>query len=252
MEVFSINESIGLRIGNLLSIIISSYGIILLIISIWYFIMKNVTFSDWMNYEIFKTLISNFCFYLFKIICVMYSLFWYIFISNYLGLIPSSKVITSEVLNNLILALAIWLLCLIIGINLYKLLLYKHFIPSSIPLLIIPLMAIIELISFTSRLISLTIRLTANMIGSLIMLKLIGSLSYLLLNVYILPIISLMTIIYILEISICAIQAYVFCLLSSYILHLLFLPHIILILSNSLSTSIKYHINMLIRTIPEL
>ncbi len=76
-------------------------------------------------------------------------------------------------------------------------------------------MAIIELISFTSRLISLTIRLTANMIGSLIMLKLIGSLSYLLLNVYILPIISLMTIIYILEISICAIQAYVFCLLSS-------------------------------------
>jgi len=66
-----------------------------------------------------------------------------------------------------------------------------------------------------SRLISLTIRLTANMIGSLIMLKLIGSLVLFILSYNVIRMLLLMVGIYVLEIAICMIQAYVFSLLTS-------------------------------------
>ncbi len=86
---------------------------------------------------------------------------------------------------------------------------------SSVRSLILRLMLLVELISFSSRLISLTIRLTANMIGSLIMLKLIGSLVLFILSINVVRMVLLMVGIYVLEIAICVIQAYVFSLLTS-------------------------------------
>lgn len=150
-----------------------------------------------------------------KLIGIIIGIFSYVLASNYLGMIRCSNVITSEALNNLVLSLGVWLSCILIGVYLYKYKIYKLFIRSNIPVALLRLMFLIELISFTSRLISLTIRLTANMIGGKVMLKLIGSLCLFMLNTWILPIICLMSMILVLEIAICLIQAYVFSMLSS-------------------------------------
>lgn len=101
------------------------------------------------------------------------------------------------------------------GITLYKLRIYKLFIRSNILWGLIGLMLVMELISFVNRLISLTIRLTANMIGGKVMLKLMGGLCLFLLNGLLIGVLLLMSMILVMEIAICLIQAYVFSLLSS-------------------------------------
>lgn len=218
MEEFKVNESFSMELLDNEIYTLTEYVLIMLVILnmvSFELVMIGYSYLRYFYIGIYNILISSLGFIGSKLVVIINSIFIYIFIGNYMGLIPGSNVLTSEVSNNLVLSLSVWLTCIIIGINLYKGSIYKLFMRSSVRSLILRLMLLVELISFSSRLISLTIRLTANMIGSLIMLKLIGSLVLFILSINVVRMVLLMVGIYVLEIAICVIQAYVFSLLTS-------------------------------------
>jgi len=218
MEEFKVNESFSMELLDNEIYTLTEYVLIMLVIlNIVSFelVMIGYSYLRYFYIGIYNILISSLGYIGSKVVVIINSIFIYIFIGNYMGLIPGSNVLTSEVSNNLVLSLSVWLTCIIIGIDLYKGNIYKLFMRSSVRSLILRLMLLVELISFSSRLISLTIRLTANMIGSLIMLKLIGSLVLFILSINVVRMVLLMVGIYVLEIAICVIQAYVFSLLTS-------------------------------------
>ncbi len=157
----------------------------------------------------------------------------YICVSNIIGLLPLTLVLTLDILMNWIISITI--LCYITRICIRqnkKNSIYIIYVPN-IPYLLIIMMGIIECISYISRCISLTIRLSANILGSLVMVKLISCMLWLLLvNLYLILsfnsftsfIFSIMASVYILELFVCFIQSFIFSLLSSvYLLDTIYL-----------------------------
>lgn len=157
------------------------------------------------------------------------SLLFFILINNLLGLIPYSFTTTSHLIINLSMSYIIILGITLIGLMKHKINFIKVFIPKGLPKVILPLIFIIELISYLSRVISLSVRLTANMLSGHILLILITSYSYLFLtyfpSLFILPIFILLPFL-ILELAIAFIQSYVFAVLTaSYIDDMVYLNH---------------------------
>lgn len=162
-----------------------------------------------------------------KYVPMIWSLLMIIGINNELGLIPYSYTITSQFIVTMTLSLTIWIGVTIIGIRKEKLNFIKLFIPSGLPIFMIPLIMIIEIISYISRIISLSVRLAANMISGHTILKIVSSFgiksnSILLISLDIL----LLTLIIFLELGVGLIQALVFTLLTiSYLKDVLHMDH---------------------------
>lgn len=147
-------------------------------------------------------------------------LFFLILIFNLLGLIPNSWTISSWFIIIFFIALAYF-----ININIMLLLnngwrIFAHFLPSGTPLIISPFLFLVENISYFSRVISLSVRLFANMLSGHALLKILISFSWSLLlklqlSLYFLAVLIwvAITIILILECLIACLQAYVFGLL---------------------------------------
>jgi ATP synthase subunit 6 len=154
-----------------------------------------------------------------KFIPFIFYLFIFILINNLIGIIPYSFTTTSHFIITTTMSLSIIIGITIIGIYKHSIKFLNLFIPSGLTIkAIIPLIFIIEIISYLSRIVSLSVRLSTNMISGHILLHLIASFGILLpLLFYFIPIISLFPF-FILEIGVCVIQAYVFTLLTiSYI-----------------------------------
>lgn len=154
-----------------------------------------------------------------KYLPMIFYLFMFILINNLLGIIPYSFTTTSHFIITLTMSLSIIIAITLIGFYKHSIKFFTLFIPSGLNIkLIIPLIFIIELISYLSRIVSLSVRLTTNMISGHILLHLISSFGILLpLFFSFIPIVLLFPF-YILEIGVCIIQAYVFTLLTlSYI-----------------------------------
>ena len=142
--------------------------------------------------------------------------FFYILFMNLLGLIPYSFTITSQIIITLFWSTIIMIAVIFIGFYKHKLNFFYLFIPSGVPFILIPFIFIIELISYLSRVFSLSIRLSANMIAGHVLIYIITlfgiKLSILLKLTIVIPI--LMTIL-LLEIGVSVIQAYVFTILMT-------------------------------------
>ena len=106
-------------------------------------------------------------------ISIYYFLFLFIFICNILGMIPFSITITSHLILTLSYALSFFIAINIIGILYQGEKWFGLFLPSGVPLFIIPVLFIIELISYVARVISLSVRLFANMLSGHILLKIL-------------------------------------------------------------------------------
>jgi len=139
-----------------------------------------------------------------------------IFSCNLFGLLPYSQTLTAQLLFTLILSLlslfTIWLHSFYAN----KIIMLNHFLPSGSPLIITPFIIIIELISNISRIVSLSVRLFANMTSGHALLKILASFGLIavglvsfwkLLVVFPLLIIFVITII---ELLIAFLQTYVF------------------------------------------
>jgi F-type H+-transporting ATPase subunit a len=101
----------------------------------------------------------------------VFTLFIFIFMCNMLGMIPGAFTVTSHIIVTAALAAVVFLTVLIIGFAKNGLRFLKLFVPSGVPVLILPLVVAIEIISFLSRPVSHSVRLFANMLAGHITLK---------------------------------------------------------------------------------
>ncbi len=104
----------------------------------------------------------------------IFSLFMFVLFCNMLGMIPYSFTVTSHIIVTFILASFIFVGVTIIGFVKHGLSYLKLFVPSGVPIILLPLIVVIEIISYLSRPISLSVRLFANMMAGHTMLKVFG------------------------------------------------------------------------------
>jgi F-type H+-transporting ATPase subunit a len=111
-----------------------------------------------------------------KFFPLIFSTFLFIFMCNALGLTPYSFTSTSQIVVNFALAMIAFLTITIYAIIRNGFFGFLHmFLPSGVPVLIAPLIFILELISFLIRPITLSVRLFANMVAGHVLLKVIAS-----------------------------------------------------------------------------
>jgi F-type H+-transporting ATPase subunit a len=102
---------------------------------------------------------------------LVFSLFSFVLVANMLGMFPYFFTVTSHVVVTV--AMALFVVCLVVVVGIYKhgLGWFKLFVPSGVPIAILPFISLIEIISFLSRPISLGLRLFGNMLAGHIVLK---------------------------------------------------------------------------------
>ena len=151
----------------------------------------------------------------------VFSLFMFILFANLIGLFPYFFTVTSHLIITAAMALAVILLVIGYGIWNHKLRFFRIFVPSGLPLALLPFIVPIEVLSFVSRPISLSMRLFANMLGGHITLKVLagfvatlGSAGALGVLGAILPLFATVAVTA-LEVLVAVLQAYVFAILTS-------------------------------------
>jgi F-type H+-transporting ATPase subunit a len=156
-----------------------------------------------------------------KFFPLIFTLFMFICVSNLVGVIPYTFTLSSHIIVTATLALLVFFTVLIYGFYKNGLKFFKIFVPSGIPIFILPLVVFIEVFSFFLRPVSHSVRLFANMLAGHIALKVFAGFVALLgvsLGALgwvggVLPL-ALTVAIYALEILVAFLQAYVFAILT--------------------------------------
>jgi F-type H+-transporting ATPase subunit a len=141
------------------------------------------------------------------------TLFLFILFCNVLGLIPYSFTVTSHIIVTLALALVVFVGATLIGFWNHGFKYLKLFVPSGVPALLLPLVVIIEIVSYFIRPLSLSIRLFANMMAGHMMLKVMAGFVVMLGYFGFLPLLAMVGLTG-LELLVAVLQAYVFALLT--------------------------------------
>lgn len=175
------------------------------IIFIWY-LFTNFIFNE------FKILIN----YSFSNIIIFVRLLIFIFFNNFIGLFPYIFTASRHIRFCFSLSLRIWIRLILFRIFNYLNILLTHLTPIGTPFILIPFIVIIESIRLIIRPLTLSIRLTANIIAGHLLLTLLGSSGINISNPAIfLTLIFTQILLYSLEIAVSLIQAYVFSILST-------------------------------------
>jgi len=143
----------------------------------------------------------------------IFTLFTFILFGNLLGMLPYSFTFTSHIIVTFALAMFIFLFITLIGIFMHGFKFFSLFVPKGVPMLMLPLMIPIEIISYLSRPISLSVRLFANMMAGHTMLKIFAGFVFSLGIFGIAPLIIDVALTA-LEVLIAILQAYVFTILT--------------------------------------
>ena len=101
----------------------------------------------------------------------IFSLFAFILFANLLGMLPFAFTVTSHIIVTFALAMVVFIGVTIIGFARHGLHFLKLFVPSGVPAALLPLLVVIEVISYFVRPVSLSVRLFANMLAGHTMLK---------------------------------------------------------------------------------
>ena len=104
----------------------------------------------------------------------IFSLFVFVLFCNMIGMLPYSFTVTSHIIVTLAFAMFIFIGVTILGFVIHGFKYLKIFVPSGVPIVLLPIIMIIEIISYLSRPISLSVRLFANMMAGHTMLKVFG------------------------------------------------------------------------------
>ena len=154
----------------------------------------------------------------------IYSLFCFILFANLISNVPYSFAVTTSVIVCLGLSFTIWVGVTLLGLYIHRTHFFAYFIPSGTPLALVPLLVLIELVSYIARAGSLGIRLFANIMAGHSLLKILSTFLYqmfsssLIFAVLTLVPFSIFIALIGLELAVSFIQSFVFCLLvSSYI-----------------------------------
>lgn len=151
----------------------------------------------------------------------IYSLFFFIIIANLTGNVPYNYTITTSIVVSLGLSLTIFIGVTILALSIHKVRFFSFFIPGGCPLALVPLLVLIELISYFARAVSLGVRLFSNMLAGHTLVKILSTFLFKLFSsgivvaVFTLIPFALFVAIIGLELAVSIIQAYVFCTLTS-------------------------------------
>jgi len=104
----------------------------------------------------------------------IFTLFMFVLFCNMVGMLPYSFTVTSHIIVTFILAAIVFVGVTIIGFIKHGIKYLELFVPKGVPIALLPLIVIIEIISYLSRPLSLSVRLFANMMAGHTMLKVFG------------------------------------------------------------------------------
>lgn len=160
-----------------------------------------------------------------KFFPLIFTLFFFILFGNLLGVFPYFFTFTSHIVITLGLSLFVFVLVTVVAIREHGLHFFSYFVPQGIPVALAPLMVLIEVISYLSRIISLSVRLFANMMAGHVMLEVFGSFIVMLGGLGLLGYfpaalsLGVNTILIGFELLVATLQAYVFAVLTCIYLH---------------------------------
>jgi len=163
----------------------------------------------------------------------IFTIFTFIIFSNFIGLVPLAIIpgqhpftVTSQFTVTGLMAIVSFSIVLVVGFWKHGLHFFSLFLPHGTPAPLMPLIFVVELISFLVRPFSLALRLFVAMIAGHILLEVFGNFMIMGINSgtamgYGVSVISLVFMMFVsaIELLVCAIQAYVFALLSSLYIH---------------------------------
>jgi F-type H+-transporting ATPase subunit a len=155
-----------------------------------------------------------------RFVPLVFSLFLFVLLLNLFGMIPYAFAVTSHIIITFMLALVVILTVVLYGFAKHGTGFLNLFLPSGVPGWLKPLIVVIEIVSFLSRPISLSVRLFANMLAGHIALKIFAGFIPALLAAGAWGIISplplaLAVALTALEILVAVLQAYVFATLTA-------------------------------------
>ena len=104
----------------------------------------------------------------------IFTLFMFVLFCNMIGMLPYSFTVTSHIIITFILAAIIFIGVTILGFVKHGIRYLELFVPKGVPIVLLPLIVVIEIISYLSRPVSLSVRLFANMMAGHTMLKVFG------------------------------------------------------------------------------
>ncbi len=149
---------------------------------------------------------------------LVFSIFMFVLFGNFLGLIPYSFTVTGQIVVTLALALFVFFTVTVVAFVRHGFHFFRFFFPPGAPVFMAPVLVPIEIISYLSRPVSLSIRLFANMMAGHTMMAVFAGFTITLGIFGVLPI-AINVAMFALEIIVCALQAYVFTILTCLYLH---------------------------------
>ena len=144
---------------------------------------------------------------------LIFSIFMFVLFGNLIGMIPYSFTFTSHIAVTLTMAVVIFLMVTVIAFIKHGFKFFSFFLPEGVPIILSPLMIVIEVISYFTRPFSLSVRLFANMMAGHTLLKVIGGFVVPLGIFGVVPIAGLVAVMG-LEFLIAFLQAYIFTILT--------------------------------------
>lgn len=151
----------------------------------------------------------------------IYTLFIFILINNLIGMIPYSFASTSHFILTFSISFTVVLGATILGLTKHGFKFFSLFVPAGCPLSLLPLLVLIEFISYIARNISLGLRLAANILSGHMLLNILSGFAYnILFSGFIYIFVGLIPLAFIiafsgLELGIAFIQSQVFVVLTS-------------------------------------
>jgi len=160
-----------------------------------------------------------------KFFPLVFCLFFFILFGNLIGLFPLFFTFTSHIAVTLAMSTFVFVFVTIVALKEHGLHFFSYFLPKGIPAFMAPLVVLIEIISYLSRIISLSVRLFANMMAGHIILEVFAAFVVMLGaagGILLIPAgLSLVTNVALfgLELLVASLQAYVFAILTCIYLH---------------------------------
>lgn len=144
---------------------------------------------------------------------LVFTIFMFVLFGNMLGLIPYSFTFTSHIIVTFALALFVFLLVTLVAFARHGIHFFGFFFPPGAPVFMAPILVPIEIVSYLSRPVSLSIRLFANMMAGHTMMAVFAGFTITLGLFGFFPI-AINVALFALEVIVTALQAYVFTILT--------------------------------------
>nr|YP_089608.1 ATP synthase F0 subunit 6 [Scolecomorphus vittatus]AAS13736.1 ATP synthase F0 subunit 6 [Scolecomorphus vittatus] len=179
---------------------------------------RTTVLQTWLMINFTKQLLTPFNMNGQKWALILTSLLMFLITLNLLGLLPHTFTPTTQLSLNMALAVPMWFSTVLLGLRTQPTTSLGHLLPEGTPLLLIPLLILIETISLFIRPLALGVRLTANLTAGHLLIQLISTATFVLMPI--MTSVALLTLIILillalLEVAVAMIQAYVFVLLLS-------------------------------------